>query len=213
MARNLLLLSGVLSSLLYLLMNVIVPMQWDDYSVASQTVSELSAIGAPTRPLWVPLAMIYSVLLAAFGLGVRAAGRGNRALRIAGTLLMAQAILGLFWPPMHLRGAAMTLTDVMHIAFAIATVTLMLAALACVAAAFRAAFRRYTIVTIALFVAFGVLTGIEGPRLASNLPTPWIGVWERINIGVYMLWIAALSTVLLRSRAPEILSLKKQKPA
>ena len=52
MARKLLLVCGILSSLLYAAMNVFVRMLWEGYSYASQTVSELSAIGAPTRRLW-----------------------------------------------------------------------------------------------------------------------------------------------------------------
>jgi hypothetical protein len=43
-------------------MNVIVAMQWEGYSSASQTVSELSAIGAPTRQLWVLLAAFYTLV-------------------------------------------------------------------------------------------------------------------------------------------------------
>jgi hypothetical protein len=49
-------------------------------------------------------------------------------------------------------------------------------------------------------VAFGALTGMEAPGLEANLPTPLIGVWERIGIGVFMLWIAMLAIVLLRAR-------------
>lgn len=41
-----LLVCGILSSLLYVAMNVFVPMLFEGYSLASQTVSELSAIGA-----------------------------------------------------------------------------------------------------------------------------------------------------------------------
>jgi hypothetical protein len=29
-------------------------------------------------------------------------------------------------------------------------------------------------------------------NLASHLPTPWIGVYERINIGVFLLWVVVL---------------------
>ena len=47
--RKTLLVSGIVSSLLYVAMNIFVAMQWEGYSSASQTVSELSAIGAPTR--------------------------------------------------------------------------------------------------------------------------------------------------------------------
>ena len=60
--RKLLLTCGILSSLLYVAMNVFVPMQWELYSSASQTVSELSAIGAPTRRLWLLLVIPYTVL-------------------------------------------------------------------------------------------------------------------------------------------------------
>ena len=53
---------GILSSLLYVVMNVFVAMEWEGYSSASQTVSELSAIGAPRRSLWVlPAASLYQI--------------------------------------------------------------------------------------------------------------------------------------------------------
>ena len=52
MLRKLLLIYGILSSLLYVAINILVPMAWDGYNAVSQTVSELSAIDAPTRPLW-----------------------------------------------------------------------------------------------------------------------------------------------------------------
>ena len=78
MTRKILLICGIVSSLLYVAMNVFVPMQWEGYSSASQTVSELSAIGAPTRPLWVPLGVAYTLLVAAFGWGVWASARQNR---------------------------------------------------------------------------------------------------------------------------------------
>src|SRR5205085_11669587 len=45
----------------------------------------------------------------------------------------------------------------------------------------------------------GALTSMDAPRVAENLPTPWVGVWERINIGVFLLWVAALATALLRT--------------
>jgi hypothetical protein len=183
-------------------MNVFVSMQWEDYSSASQTVSELSAIGAPTRPLWVLLGIAYALLVTVFGWGVWASARRNRPLRVVGGLMVAYGVISLAWPfaPMHLRGAEFTLTDSMHIVLAIVTVLLMLLAIGFGAAAFGKRFRLYSIATMVILVAFGALTGLDAPRIAANLPTPWIGVWERINIGVFLLWVVVLAMTLLRAR-------------
>jgi hypothetical protein len=45
---------------------------------------------------------------------------------------------------------------------------------------------------------FGILTGIAAPSVQANLPTPWVGVYERVNIGVFLLWIVVLASMLLR---------------
>ena len=205
--RKIFLVCGVLSSLLYVAMNVFVPMQWQGYSSASQTVSELSAIGAPTRPLWVPFGIAYTLLVAAFGWGVRASAHRNRPLRVAGGLLMAYGVIGLAWPPMHLRevlaAGGGTLTDTMHIVFAMVTVFLMLLAMGFGSTAFGRRFRLYSIATMVILFACGALTVPEAPEIQANLPTPWIGVWERINIGVFLLWVVVLAITLLRGHDPE----------
>jgi hypothetical protein len=200
MVRKGLLICGVLSSLLYVAMNVFVAMLWEGYSSASQTVSELSAIGAPTRLLWVWLGIAYSLLVTAFGWGVWASARPDRPLRVVGGLMVAYGVISLAWPfaPMHLRGTEFTLTDTMHIVLAMVTVLLMLLAIGFGAASFGQRFRLYSVATILILVAFGALTGVDGPRIAANLPTPWIGVWERINIGAFLLWVVVLSIALLR---------------
>jgi hypothetical protein len=66
MARKALLACGILAALLYVAMTLFVGLLWDGYSVASQTPSELSAIDAPTRPLWMLLGTVYAVLMFAF---------------------------------------------------------------------------------------------------------------------------------------------------
>jgi hypothetical protein len=190
---------GVLSSLLYLLMNLFIPMLWDDYSSASQTVSELSAIGAPTRSVWVPLGVLYTLLLTAFGWGVRALAGERRSLRVAGTAMMAQGIIGLYWPPMHLRGALPTLTDTLHIVWSAVTILFMMVAIGFGAAAFGRRFRLYSTATLAIFVLFGTLTGLEAPGIAANTPTPWIGLWERINIAAFMTWVVVLALAVTKN--------------
>jgi uncharacterized protein DUF998 len=204
MARKALLVCGILSSLLYVAMNVFVAMQYQGYSSASQTVSELSAIGAPTRPLWVVLGIVYTLLVAAFGVGVWVSARRNRPLRVVGGVLIAYGVIGLGWPyaPMHQRlvlaAGGGTLTDTMHLVFGAVTVLLMLIAMGFGAEAFGRRFRLYSIATIVILFVFGGLTFRDAPKVGANLPTPWIGVWERINIGVFLLWVVMLAVTLLR---------------
>src|SRR5829696_8939535 len=96
LATKIFLICGILSSLLYVAMNIFVPMQWEGYSTVSQTVSELSAIDAPTRSLWVPLGILYALLAASFGWGVWKSAIRNRPLRIAGGTLFINGVISLF---------------------------------------------------------------------------------------------------------------------
>lgn len=196
--QSALLVCGVLASLLYVAMNVFVPMAWPGYSSASQTISELSAIGAPSRPLWVALGIVYTVLIAVFGWGVWMAAAGDRRLRLAGALLVCSGLLGLFWPPMHLRGAALTLTDTLHIVWTAVTLLITLIVMGLAAGALGHRFRLFTFAIIAIWLVCGTLTGLDGPRVAANLPTPWVGVWERVNAGAYLLWLVVFAVALIR---------------
>jgi hypothetical protein len=206
--REVLLVLGVVSSFLYVTMNIVSTLVWREYSSVTQTVSELSAIGAPTRAIWLPMGFLYTALVTAFGWGVRQAAGESRALRTVGGLLMIYGLLGLIWPfaPMHLRqtlaAGGGTLTDTIHITLGIVTVLLMLAAIGFGAAAFGRRFRVYSIATLILLFVCGALTALEAPAISSNQPTPLIGVWERINIGVFLLWVMVLSCMLLIGRTP-----------
>lgn len=203
--RQALLTCGILSSLLYIGMNVFVPPLFEGYSYASHTVSELSAIGAPTRRLWVALASFYILLFFAFSIGVWQLRHQNRFIQIIGVLMLIYSVVNFYWPPMHLRGNEPTLTDVLHIVWAGATILLMLLIMGFGAFAFGKSFRFYTASTIAIHIVFGVLTSLEAPNIAVNGPTPWIGVWERINIAAFMIWIMVLSIVLLRMEKSTVL--------
>jgi len=205
-SRRALLVCGVGSSLLYAAMLVFIPMLWDGYSSAEQAVSELSAIDTPTRTVWVPLGIVYTVLVTAFGFGVWGAARGNRALRVVGGLLVAYGVIGLGWPPMHQRevlaAGGGTLTDTLHIVWTIVTVLLMLLAIGFSVAAFGGRFRWYSIASLVILLVFGSLPWMYATGIEANTPTPWIGVWQRICIATYLLWVVVLALVLLRRRAP-----------
>jgi hypothetical protein len=208
--RKALLACGIASSLLYGVM--IWTIRYEGYSLFSQVPSELTAIGAPTERLWTFLGPIYTVLVIAFGWGVWRSAERNRAVRIVAGLLLAFGSLGLLWPvaQMHRRevlaAGGGTWSDTMHLALGGITVLLMFLAIGFGATAFGKRFRLYSIVSIVVLLTFGALTFIEAPRLQANLPTPWIGLWERINISVFLLWVVVLATV-LRSHPEDLIDL------
>src|SRR5262245_56500153 len=78
----LLLLCGLAASVFYVAVNIAVPMLAEGYSVTSQTVSELSAIGAETRVLWIALMIPYCWLVILFGSGVWLSAGTSRSLRM-----------------------------------------------------------------------------------------------------------------------------------
>ena len=66
-----LLVCGIMSSLLYIATDIIAAtMLYPGYSYTSQQVSELSAIGAPTKSLWIAMSSVWSPLVIAFCIGV-----------------------------------------------------------------------------------------------------------------------------------------------
>ncbi len=146
--------------------------------------------------------MIYVVLLIAFGLGVwRSAGR-NRALRVTGGLWIGIGLVGLAWTPfpMHLGEPLISLANTLHSIFAGIQVLLTLLTIGFGAVAYRNWFRFYSIGTILTLLTAGVVSfglaaaegGITSPR--------WFGLIERINVYGYLLWVAVLSIVLLRTK-------------
>lgn len=202
MARKWLLICGILSSLVYVAADIFSALQWDGYSYADQTISELSAIGAPSRSTAVPLFLAHAVLVIAFGFGVWASARGTRALRASAGLLIGIGALDLSAPlfPMHQRGTATSLTDTMHIVLTSVTVFLILLAIGFAATVFGERLRRYSVGTIVALLVFGALTSLDAPRVPLNLPTPWMGVMERIDVGAYLVWQVVLAVALWRIR-------------
>jgi hypothetical protein len=205
--KKILLSCGIGSTLWYILINIIVPLRDANYNWVTQTVSELSAIGAPTRVLWVVSATLYPLLYMALGWGVMLSAQGKRSLRLMGILIIVYSILNFYWPPMHLREVIAagngTLNDTLHIVWAMMTLVVNMVLLGLGASAFGKGFRYFTFAIIILFIVFGILIGIEAPGIDKNLPTPGIGIWERINIFAYMSWVAVFAYILMRRNAQQ----------
>lgn len=191
---------GIVSSLLYVAMDLVASWLWTDYRYTAQVISELSAIDAPTRPLWLAFGVVYQALLFAFACGVWLVAGSRCSLRIVAALLFGMVALDVAWGffPMHLRGAPATLTDTVHAVFAGVQVVLTLCAIGFAAAGLSKQFRIYSIASVILMLAAGTGTFFYAPRVAAQLPTPGIGLLERVNVYGYLLWIGTLAAALLR---------------
>ena len=204
---------GLASTLLYFGIDALGALSYPGYDYAAQTISEMSAVGAPTRALLAPLYLLYTVLLLVFAFGVRAVAAGNRRLRITGALLAAVGFVGLAGAffPMQMRGNAPAFTDLMHVAYGAVNSLLLVLAIAFGASAFGRAFRLYSLATMLVMLASGVGTFLLAPAVATDAPTPYLGIIERLLFAAFLLWIAALSAMLLRrsrTRRPAILDLR-----
>jgi hypothetical protein len=141
-----------------------------------------------------------------FGAGVWHAAGPRRRVRLVGALILAQGALDFVWPfaPMHLRetlaAGGGTASDAAHIALGAVTSLLALLTIGIGASAFGTRFRRYSWASIGLMLVFGALTFLSAPNVGANRPTPLLGVWERVDIALFVQWQIALAARLLGDR-------------
>jgi hypothetical protein len=203
--RRLLLACGMIAPPLWVGMDVVASLRYDGYSYVDQTISELSAIGAPTRSFWFALGIPYNLLVIAFAAGVwQSAGR-SRALRVAAVLLAVPPLISLVLAPfssMHQRevlaAGGATVSDTLHLVITGIGVFTFLVVIACAMSAFGRRFRIYSVATITAMLVFGTLTSLYAAEVESNQPTPGVGLYERINAHGYMLWVVVFAVMLMR---------------
>lgn len=196
-----LLLCGILSSLLYIGTDILASCLYEGYSYTSQQVSELSAIGAPTRNFWLAMSFLWAPLVIAFGTGTYLSAGSKRSLRLTGILLVLYAVIGMLWnlAPMHQRGSVELAGDIMHIVFAATQVLLIFLIIILGSGAYGTGFRLYSFTTILALLIFGAWTGSKASAIAEGEPTPWMGIVERVNVYLSMLWLLMFAVMLLRS--------------
>jgi len=199
LGRSALLCCGFLAALLYVGADLLAAARYGAYhQFASQAISELSAVGAPTKPLVDPFLTAFALLLGAFGVGVGVAGARSRRLRLMGGLLVAIGILCLLWPPMYLRGTGGFSRDLPHMGFGAAVFGLV-TGVVLLGSSLGGRFAIYSRRTLAVIVVTGAVSSFGAIRLELGQTTPWIGISERIGVGAALLWVAGLALRLLRS--------------
>jgi hypothetical protein len=205
MPRKLLLLCGVLSSLVYLAADITGALLWDGYSYLDQTVSELSALGTPSRPTVLPIFMAYNILALVFAAAAIWLFEDHR-IRMASVCLASIAALGFvagLFPIDQRSGEPMNLNGTVHIVLVGATVVFIVMAMVFGSSVAGQRFYLYSIATIAVTLVSGAIAGFYGGRLAANLPTPFMGVAERVSIFSYLAWVAVFAVMLMHAPSPQ----------
>lgn len=194
---------GIVASAWWVAMDVVGSLRYSDYSYVDQTISELSAEGAPTRRFMTLMSGIpYTALMMAFGVGIWRATGGRRAGKVTGALLIGEATWGMvggFLFPMAMRGIEGSLRNDLHAVYGIGMPILFLLAIGFGSRLLGKRFRYFSYGVVVVMLAFGFLVALQAPRVPENEPTPWLGIEERVNAYASMLWIAVLSIGLLRS--------------
>lgn len=200
MFTKFLMLCGIFSSILYIGTDIFASCLYKDYCYTSQQISELSAIGAPTKQLWIAMSYIWAPLVIVFGIGIMKQPFTRRFLRLVGMLFVIYGIIGLLWniAPMHQRGTATLVEDRLHIIFAGIQILIIFSFIILGSGAGGKGFRIYSIVTIIVIIFFGTWTGTQVSAIAEGQPTPWIGLVERVNVYSPMVWMIVFAFILLR---------------
>jgi hypothetical protein len=208
MVRKILLGCGIASSVWYVITDLIGTLRYPGYRYADQWFSELLAQGAPTRPLMIAVNEIpYNLLVSAFAAGVRESAGRTRAGRITAAGLVGFALFGFVTGvifPMPTREAAAagegTLRNTMHIpGTGVMSLSLVLAVVFG-STLLGKRFQYYSYGTLLAVFVGAFLAGRQAPQIAANQPTPWGGIYERMNIYPTMLWVAVLAIALLRAQ-------------
>jgi hypothetical protein len=210
MIRKVLLGCGIVSSVLYIAVDILGTLRYPGHRYTEQQFSELTAAGSPVRHLMIALNVIpYTLLVVAFAMGVWTSARPKRAGRITRAMLLGYAAFGMaggavfpMKPREALAAGEGTLRNTMHIPATMVMSLFILLAMGFGATLLGKRFRYYSYATIAILIVFGVLTSLQAGKMVADEPTPWMGLTERINIYATMLWVAVLAIGLLRAQKP-----------
>jgi hypothetical protein len=109
MLRRILLVCAVVSAVLYVVVDMLGTVRYPGYRFTEQQFSELTVSGSPVRPLMVALSLIpYTLLVAAFALGIWVSAPPKRAGAITAAMLLGYAAFGMaggWLTPMNTREA------------------------------------------------------------------------------------------------------------
>ncbi len=201
---DLLMLSGMLAIVFYVVHVVIGGIKWKGYSHLQQPISDLTATGAPNRNLILSLTAIYGLLALIFAISftILKSREHNPLVFWGGVTFIVLHLVSVLYPifPQDLPGAETTLRGRMHILITALIVpftilTPFLIGFGFISEPLWHTFGVYSIITGILILVFGGTTAIF---YAKKLP--YFGLVERLNIGALQVWtfIFSLQLILIK---------------
>jgi len=80
---------------IYIISDIIAAVLYPGYDYTSQQVSELSAVGSPSRFFWIIMNIIWTLLVIAFGIGIWKLAGSKLLMRLNSILFIAWGIIGM----------------------------------------------------------------------------------------------------------------------
>ena len=186
----------ILFTIIYLVLDIIRP----DYNPLIHMISELGVIGTSTALLASISFIINGIMLILFALGLYLSIRGEKGAFIGPFLMISDGAFdwigsGIF--PMDPTLIPVTFSGVMHLVVSIIGLWVMLLAPFFIARSFKEnkpqMYKLTLIFGILIFVAIGLFLSFT---LINNL----IGLFQRITIGIYFIWIFILGIMLFKGK-------------
>ena len=187
---------GILASILKVATDLLAGIRWKGYSFVSQSISVLSAEGAPTRSLVLPLDVAYDVLMVAFAIGVWQLAAGNQLMRIAAALIAGNAVLSLLvilLLPMSIDQDGTPSATTVHVVLMATAMFFFLFAMGFGGAACQDWFRYYSFGTLLAYVLLAVARFALPSPATVGPPIATVGIQERTMVVGYLLWVVALA--------------------
>jgi hypothetical protein len=202
--RTILLSSGMLAVVIYLLHILIGGILWKTYSHLQQPISDLTATGAPNRFLLLLFTNIYGGLALIFAVSFTFFERKKRHKLVfwGGISFIILHVVSISYSffPQDLPGAEPTFAGTMHLVVTVLIVPFTILTPLLIGFGLKKekawkALGNFSLICGILIIIFGGLTGF---LFAKGLP--YFGLVERINIGTLQLWTFVMSYKLVKPK-------------
>jgi len=199
---NPLVLAGIVAPLVYAAAVILGGWLTPGYSHAARPISALIMEGAPAAAVLDPIFTLYNALMVVFAFAVGRAFRGAGFVMVVlvPALLVLVGLAGILldFYPMDPIGAVITYGGRVHLWLAgLASLsTVLVVVLAALALRSDPAWRRfagYSLVSLIVIVFSGGFAALAAARRS-----PVTGLWERVTIGAFLLWVFVLALTLAR---------------